>query len=185
MLIDRTYFIGDLNIPKVDTPAIGELVEWFISKYEPIFLIDLLGYELSKAFTAGLDEYSVDQKWTDLLEGVEYTDVNNKLRYWQGIVAQYPSLIGNQSPIANYVYWQYMANNYSQTTTMGEVKTNKENASSHNPTIKMVRAWNEMAKWICELIDYLNASKTTYPEWEKQDVWRMRNKFRPQNQFGI
>jgi hypothetical protein len=185
MIIDRTYFVGDLNIPNVGTPAIGELVDWFIAKYEPLFLRNVLGYELSKAFLAGLNEYMVDQKWTDLLEGVEYTDTQSKVRTWQGIVAEYPSLIGNQSPIANYVYYWFVQNNHSQTAAMGEVKSQNENAAAYNPGQKMVRAWNEMSKWIVELADYLNAKKDIYTEWEKQDEWRMLNKFRLINEFNI
>ncbi len=87
-LIDRTYFIGELNIPNTDTPAIGELLDWFIEKYEEKFLTDVLGYSLYKALKAGLQVLPVDQKWTDLIEGVEYTDIHNKTCYWKGLVTQ-------------------------------------------------------------------------------------------------
>ena len=185
MIIDRTYFVGELNIPNVGTPAIGGLVDWFIQKYEPKFMVDILGYELNKAFQAGWVAYTVDQKWTDLIEGVEYTDLAGKLRYWQGFVTFLPSLIGNQSPIANYVYYWFVRNNLSQTATMGEVKTANENATAHNPGLKMVRAWNEISRWVCDLVDYLNAAKVTYPEWESQQIWLMQRKFAPINEMNI
>lgn len=93
MLIDRTYFVGDLNIPNTNTTAIGELVDWFIEKYEEKFLQGVLGYSLYKAFKAGMQEDPVPQKWTDLIEGVEYTDISGKLRFWNGLVSQPPSVL--------------------------------------------------------------------------------------------
>lgn len=274
MLIDRTYFIGELNIPNTDTVAIGELVDWFIENYETEFLEKVLGYDLYKALKAGLIAPVVDQKWTDLIEGVEYTSLSGKLTFWKGLVTQPPSvlnaldalntisvivgaggtydpvasgnsttipavlvgkdftleqrgvgqlrtdeysIVGNiltltsgvfanldtyfyksatlaintstgvnkKSPIANYIYYWYIRNNHSQTATMGEVKTKNENADNYSPATKMVRAWNEMSKWICELIEYLNASSTTYAEWSKQDVWSVHNEFSRINEFNI
>lgn len=274
MLIDRTYFIGDLNIPNTDNTSIGELLDWFIEKHEVEFLESVLGYELYKALKAGLLVIPVDQKWTDLIEGVEYTDLAGKLRFWQGLIFQPPSVLGaldalntitvivggtgtydpvtgassttipaalvgkdfileqrgvgqlrtdeysivgstltlttgvfavndtyfykaatlslntstgtsKRSPIANYIYYWYGRNAYTQTTSMGEKKSSTENAVNAMADIKIVRAWNEMSKWICEMVDYLNALPLLYPEWAKHDVWHMLNKFRPINQFNI
>lgn len=273
MLIDRTYFIGEINIPNTHTPAIGGLLDWFIEKYEEQFLKEVLGYDLYTAFKAGLLIDPIPQKWTDLIEGVEYT-YNDKTKFWRGLVSQPPSvlnaldalntisvivgggglydpvvgqssvtipavlvgkdfiieqrgigqlrddeysiagntltlttgLFGNsdtyfyksatlaintttgtskQSPIANYVYYWFIRNNHSQTATMGEVKSQNENAVNHSPALKMTRAWNEMSAWVCELRDYLDAKNTDYPEWEEQDVWRMLRSFRPINEFNI
>jgi hypothetical protein len=93
MLIDRTYFIGELNIPNTSKPEIGGLVDWFIEKYEEKFLTEVLGYELYKAFKAGLQSVTVDQKWTDLIEGVEYTNTQSKTAFWRGLVTQPPSVL--------------------------------------------------------------------------------------------
>jgi hypothetical protein len=274
MLIDRTYFIGELNVPNTDQVSVGELLDWFIEKYETEFLSKVLGYELYKALKAGLIVPVVDQKWTDLIEGVEYTNLSGRLTFWKGLVTQPPSIInaldalntieirpggtgtydpvagqntltippalvgkdfiieqrgvgqlrtdeysivGNiltlttgvfagtdtyflksatlaintstgvnkKSPIANYIYYWYVRNNHSQTATMGETKTKNENADNYTPAIKMVRSWNEMSKWICELIDYLNALPTTYEEWSMQNVFCVRNEFSRINEFNI
>jgi hypothetical protein len=273
-LIDRTYFVGELNIPNITQAAIGSTVDLFIEEYEDKLLNDVLGYTLNKALKAGLQEVPVAQKWTDLIEGVEYTDVNSKTRYWKGLVAQPPtvlnaldalnpidvvvgrgqlydpaptststtipavlvgktfiiekrgvgkliageySVVGNiltlasgqfadedvytykaatlaintstgtnkESLIANYVYYWYQRNNHTQTATTGEVKPQNENAVIANPSLKLVKAWNDMSKWICELVDYLNANKDNYTEWANQDVWCMHRKFRPINEFNI
>lgn len=274
MLIDRTYFIGDLNIPNTSDAAVGSLLDWFIEKYEEKFLNDVLGYDLHKAFKAGMLEVTIPQKWTDLIEGVEYTDLQSNTRFWKGLVSQPPSIlnaldalntitvivggggtydpvvgqnsvtipavlvgkafileqrgvgqlredeysiVGNtltltsglfaindtyfyksatlaintstgvnkQSPIANYVYYWYMRNNHSQTAAMGVVKSKNENADNHGPANKMSRAWNEMAECIHELVHYLDAKKTDYVEWEKQDTWRMLRSFRQINELSI
>ena len=278
MLIDRTYFIGELNIPNANgtanNNAVPALLDQFIEKYEVKFLTEVLGYELYKALKAGMLEDPVPQKWTDLVQGVEYTDTASNLRFWPGLITQPPSvlnaldavntisvivggggpydpvvgqssviipaslvgkdfiveqrgvgqlltteysivgstltltsgLFGNndvyfyksatlaintstgsnkQSPIANYIYYWYIRNNYSQTAAMGEVKSKTENADQHNPGMKMTRAWNEMSAWTNELRDYLDAKKSDYPQWENSDVWCMLRSFRPINQFNV
>lgn len=274
MLIDRTYFVGELNIPNTSNAATGGLTDLFIEKYEEQFLNRVLGYTLYKALKSGLQEVPVAQKWTDLIEGVEYTDNNNRVRFWKGLVSQPPSvlnaldavngiavrvgaggvydpivgststtipaalvgkdfiieqrgvgqlltseysIVGNtltlvsgvfaindiyiyksatlaintstgaykQSPIANYVYYWFIRNQHTQTASMGEVKSKTENAEISNPSLKMVRAWNEMSAWICDMVDYLNTKKDDYIQWADQDVWCMRRRFRPINEFNI
>lgn len=274
MLIDRTYFVGELNIPNTSQAAIGSQADLFIEQYEDQLLTEVLGYSFYKSFKAGMQEVPVAQKWTDIIEGVEYTDINSKVRFWKGLVTQPPTvlnaldalnpidvvvgrgqlydpvanttsttipaalvgkdfiiekrgfgkliageysvsgstltLIGGQfaindvytyksatlaintttgtnkkSLISNYVYYWYQRNNHTQTATTSEVKPANENAMVASPAVKMVRAWNEMSIWICELVDYLNARKDDYTEWVNQDVWCMLKKFRPINEFNI
>lgn len=273
-LIDRTYFVGELNIPNASLAAIGSAVDLFIETYEEKLLTEVLGYTLYKALKAGLQVVPVAQKWTDLIEGIEYTDLASKTRKWQGLVTQPPTvlnaldalnpidvvvgrgqlydpvssatsttipaalvgktflfekrgvgkliageysvvgntltLIGDQfsindvytyksatlaintstgtdkkSLIANYVYYWYIRNNHTQTVTTGEVKAANENSTMASPALKMVRAWNEMFKWICDLVNYLDAKKDDYPEWADQNTYCMLSKFRPINEFNI
>lgn len=273
-LIDRTYFVGELSIPNTSQVAIGSAVDLFIEIYEVKLLTEVLGYTLYKALKAGLQIVPLAQKWTDLIEGVEYTDLATKTRFWKGLVTQPPTvlnaldalnpidivvgrgqlydpipattsttvpaalvgktfifekrgvgkliageysvvgntltLIGDQfaindvytyksatlaintstgtdkkSLIANYVYYWYIRNNHTQTATTGETKAANENSVMANPSLKLVRAWNEMSAWICELVDYLDTKKDDYTEWADHDVWCMRRKFRPINEFNI
>lgn len=93
MLIDRSYFIGEINIPNTHKPEIGGLLDWFIEKYETEFLSNVLGYDLYTALKAGLQEPTVDQKWPDLIQGVEYINLSQKTKYWQGLVTQPPSVL--------------------------------------------------------------------------------------------
>lgn len=273
-LIDRTYFVGELNIPNTSQAAIGSAIDLFIEQYEEKLLDEVFGYTLYKALKAGLQVVPVAQKWTDLIEGVEYTDMAAKTRFWKGLVTQPPTvlnaldalnpidvvvgrgqlydpvsattsttipaalvgktfrfekrgvgsliageysvvgntltLIGDQfsindvytyksatlaintstgtdkrSLIANYVYYWYIRNNHTQTATTGETKAANENSTMASPALKMVRAWNEMSTWICELVNYLDAKKDDYTEWADQDVWCMLRKFKTINEFNI
>lgn len=92
-LIDRTYFVGELNIPNTSQAAIGSAVDLFIEQYEEKLLNEVLGYTLYKALKAGLLIVPVAQKWTDLIEGVEYSDLATKTRFWKGLVTQPPTVL--------------------------------------------------------------------------------------------
>jgi hypothetical protein len=89
MLIDKSYFVGDLNIPNTGDLPVSERLTWFIQKYEPEFLLKLLGYPLYKVFIAGLavtPPATPDQRFIDILYGKEYTDPNGLLCKWQGLI---------------------------------------------------------------------------------------------------
>lgn len=185
-LIDRTYFVGELNIPNTSQAAISSLTDLFIEKYEDKWLNEVLGYSLSKAFKAGWAAPVPESKWFDLVDGVEYTSSDGKTKFWRGLVSAVSGNVAfDLSPIANYVYYWFIRNNYTQTATTGEVKPQNENAVIANPSLKMVLAWNEMSAWVCELVDYLNAKKDDYTEWADQDIWCMLRKFMPINEFNI
>lgn len=89
MLIDKSYFVGDLDIPNTGDLPVSERVIWFIQKYESDFLQKLLGYPLYKVFIAGLNvtpPATPEQRFIDILYGKEYTDLNGILRKWQGLI---------------------------------------------------------------------------------------------------
>jgi hypothetical protein len=56
MLIDTSYFVGELNIPNTDSPAVVEKLTWFINKYEVDILRDILGVDLYRAFMNALGQ---------------------------------------------------------------------------------------------------------------------------------
>jgi hypothetical protein len=89
MLIDKSYFVGDLTIPNTGDLPVSERLTWFIQKYEPEFLLKLLGYPLYKVFIAGLNVTPPTvpaQRFIDILYGKEYTDLNGLSRKWQGLI---------------------------------------------------------------------------------------------------
>jgi hypothetical protein len=191
-LIDISFFVADINIPNTDQPLVEERLDYFITKYEKEFLRDLLGVALYNAFVAGLAEDPIAAKWTNLKSGCSYTGQDGRAAVWRGIVetlvepvtavGDTPAVAGEyQSMIANYVYYWYMRNGATQSSGVGEVVTNAENATIASPKQKMASAWNEMSTWIRELSLFLYAKAETYTEWDQQYHWRMMKKFIPIN----
>lgn len=89
----------------------------------------------------------------------------------------------NKSPIANYVYWNYIKDQTTQTVSLGETASKSENASMVSPATKMVRAWNEMSEWLGELYRFMQMNYSSYPEWTFSDsCW---NYFFRTNVYGI
>src|SRR5438067_1321077 len=138
-LIDATYFVAELNIPGAGTgAAIDTDILYKIKEKESEFLVQALGRNLYRDFmtalgldsdgnyshvTSGLAE-NVDQKWIDLLNGKEYTDPNGFLRKWKGFVSiKDDSRTMKKSIIANYVYFEFLSERITQTTSFGEVAT--------------------------------------------------------------
>lgn len=84
MLIDRTYFVGQLLIPNalVDDGPVAPVVDNFIAKYEPTFLRTALGYELYKAMLLA----PTDQRFVNILSGCDYTDLGGRPFRWRGFI---------------------------------------------------------------------------------------------------
>lgn len=92
-LIDRSYFVGDLQLAKLDNASVQELLDLLIQKREPELLQKSLGYSLYKVFMAGLLVDPVDPKWTNLLLGAEYTDRFGNLQKWDGLLTAPPAQV--------------------------------------------------------------------------------------------
>jgi hypothetical protein len=184
-LIDASYFIGEINIPSTGAQDVAQRLGLFIEQYEPQLLRDVLGYPLYKAFAAGLAAGSPDQRWVDLRDGKEYPDYSGYTQRWDGILIKKSPTVLKQSMIANFVYWHWMRNQVSISTNIGEVAPASENSIVITPASKMVRAWNQMIDWICQMHEYLQINETTYPEWtQRNNYFQMRN-YRKQNIIGI
>jgi len=155
MIIDSTYFIGDINLAQLGQLAVQENLQGFIDKYEPIILQELLGYQLYTDFIAGLGEDPIQQKWLDLRDGAIYTG-RNGLTKWIGLTDKKHSLI------ANYVYYEYMRNEAEITVGSGVVTPEVENATRTGPRFLQVRAWNEMVELNYQLLYFLLAETDVY-----------------------
>lgn len=104
-LIDRSYFVDELNIARTDQVDVQIFLDSLIQKRETELLKDILSYPLYKSFLAGLAVDPVDPIWTNLLLGAEYTDRFSRLQYWRGLVSAPPALINatDQSNQIDYV----------------------------------------------------------------------------------
>ena len=70
------------------------------------------------------------------------------------------------SPIADYVYWFWLKYNHSQTSGLGEVRSEAQNAVRVSPKHKAVMAWNDMVEKTWLLYEFLKVNPVTYPEFQ-------------------
>lgn len=177
--IDTSYFIRNIYIPQaVNDAATKNKVEEFISIHEPELLKDLLGYPFFKEFFENVTGPMPLQKYEDLLFGAEYSDANGYTQKWMGFVN--PQKL---SILANYVYFHYMTNLQTLTTAGGESKQKTEGGHRADAGAKAARAWNEMRRWIDELLNYLKVHREDYPLFDQHSF--PYYKFDSVNVFGI
>lgn len=180
-IIDYTYFVKKLNLPQTGDTLGRQNIESFIETYEPLYLKKILGYELSKLFMEGIQgSGDPDQRWIDLLEGKEFT-YYGKLNKWMGF-----SNTDLLSPIANFIYYQFMEESAYDVALVGTSAGDVENATRVSGISKMIDAWNEMSSMNRTLAKFLNANKSIYPEWEgmyQYDVLNELYKFK--NSFDL
>jgi hypothetical protein len=166
-LIDKSYFVGDINIPDTGNAKVLERLNFFIGKHEPEFLKQVLGYSLWKAYTAGIAVTPTPaQKWLDLRDGVEYT-VGDVVYFYSGLrtvvmPANSPAPAVYKSPIANYIYYWWKRSDTKAKPDDAE----QQQAFFNERNQSMIRAWNEMAEWVNGAIHFLNNNNETYSEWQ-------------------
>lgn len=180
-IITTSYFIGDLDLPSRTEVGPAENLAMYISRYEPYFLEQVLGYSFAKDFQAAYaasvlaeNPVALTGKWADLLNGAEY-DVDDITYKWSGFRQGAPFYL---SPIANYVYWRHRRDTATRTGKVGENAPQVENATLVGPMDKMVNAWNEMVKTLGEygnnvpgsLRHFLDNNLDTYPEWNTAEI---------------
>lgn len=183
-LIDASYFFGPLLIAQKSDSSVAGSLSLFIDEYEEKLLSDLLGYELYKAYKAGIAVLPTpDPKWTAIRDGLEYTNRLGVLTKWKGL--KFQDGTAKKSLIANYVYWHWMQNEASYTTGTGEKVAGNQNAVNASPVPKMVSAWNQMVDWNRELVEFLLSREADYPEFQEQYSRVPRGLVKYQNVFGI
>ncbi len=182
-LINAQYFVGNLLIPNATEVSVAGTINFYINKYEKEFLVKLLGYQLYKAYEADPTE----QRFKDIIEGVEFTEYNGNLAKWNGLVevlvpeptTPATTPIGQkQSIIANYVYFYYRKFNMTQFTGIGEVVTTaSEGSIVVSPRRKIIAIWNEIHYIVSDFIAYLDMNQDKYPEWPVQDKYKTLDTF--------
>ncbi len=169
-LVDISYFIGEINIAQLGQRPVVNRVEQYIAKYEAAYLQKMLGYAFFKLFNDAREAGNVDERWTKLIEGDEYTNEQGTTCKWWGFTNE--ALL---SPIANYVYYWYTRDNASQTTASGEKSDKISESVNVGPAMKQMRAWNEMVAMNYDLYSFLVNKKgedgaRVYPEFEVQEA---------------
>ncbi len=154
MIIDSSYFIGEIYLSQVGEGASKHVndedeLQVFIDEYEPDILKKALGRKLYDAFDAELNadgtiKGTADPKWGRLLNGHTYTK-DGIDHYWRGITEKHGKY--RKSFIAYYVYYHYVKDDVTQTTTQGTVKSQAENASPATAVPKLTNAWRKFHEW--------------------------------------
>lgn len=159
MIIDNTYFKGEIYIPHAK-PGISDTVVGidnevisFINEYAKDCLFKCFGPQLYAEFESNLDSSAnswidavADQKWDDLVNGKAYTDPISGLDVvWKGIryINIFEGATYDRSFLAYYVYFYYEKKSYITRSEIGHEKEDSHNAKSVAPTMKVVDAWNK------------------------------------------
>lgn len=135
-------FVNDLYIPlakgtisgtaNTETPNSRAYVLELIDEVEKDVLLNALGLDLyNELMVALIDLPSADQKWRDLVNGVEYDG-----KIWEGL--------DNAKSLFLYaVYTLFIMENSDFLTALGVAKSNVENANLTTNSTKVSYAWQK------------------------------------------
>jgi hypothetical protein len=147
MIVKPSDFQGGISIGQVGQPDVAAHVQWYIDKYEPLYLRGLLGNELAQLLESEYAKEQPEQKWIDLANEAKKS-------------------------CALYVYYMYLKGNVTTNDGVGEVLNKSENAVNMPVVDKMVTTWNEMVKYNLEFRAWVD--KGIYPEYAMNDVFIYR-----------
>lgn len=153
MIIDNSYFKGNLRIPNVQTDLaplgdrMGNQVDLneYILLYEKEVMIYALGYAAYKSFIASFDGTGgllpgAEQRWKDLVDGKEYTNARGDLVKWDGL--RYTLGTFKYSLIADYVFCKFL-NDHSRTFSgTGMVKEGAAGATVESSIPRVAESWD-------------------------------------------
>lgn len=142
-ITELTQFVGDIYIPlavgqisstpNLATPNNEAVLTAKIDEVEKLILLNALGLSnYNELQTALSDLDNADQKWKDLVNGVEY---DGKL--WEG-------LKHSKSLLVYAIYYEFLCdNNRGRFTVNGIAKAKDENKEFVNPNFKLVDAYRK------------------------------------------
>ena len=138
-LITVDYFIREINLPgNVLTGDLADITP-YITQYEQLALISLLGYPLYKLLKAEIDAASYTTKWDRLVNGheyeVTYRGATTTVK-WNGLVND-----EKRSLLAYFIFYYYLKFHSTITSSRGSLLANSENAQAFAPGQAMVNAW--------------------------------------------
>jgi len=172
-IVTNTFFINDLHVPNsqnnddIGLPSEGNTTIDNLNDccvvVEKDLLLNALGLTLYNSLqTALINLPSAEQKWKDLVNGVEYDG-----KIWEG-------LNNPKSLIAYAVYYNFLNMDSEYWSTFGTVKGNAVNAENVSPFYKLTSAWTTFLKkyqvGACSSPDYYSGVG-----WEYVDYYGMHN----------
>ena len=178
-LIDLTYFTRELTIAQKSQPEVAEAITTYLNVGEPKLLTELLGADLYADFLTGLavvPPATIEQRWVDLRNWLRNTTTK-------------------VSPIANFVFTEYVKANVTTITGVGFVAPVAENSVRADATPNSVKAYNEMVD-LCEAVhkniianiaDYPGYRHANQPTLQSSACYcdKKDNFFTKINRFGL
>lgn len=154
------YFKGVLSIPNLSTGKPDRTwIDTVIEQYEFQLLTTLFGYDMAVLVQDEIDNSTGNTPYTEIVNGVQYTDNAGVVRNWRGFVNS-----EKVSPLANYFYCEYLRFKEVNTSGIGEMRLAAENARLADGSVKLTRAWNDMVAQLWLLDGYLQSIKDTPDE---------------------
>lgn len=183
MLVNASFFTGDITIANTDDNRVIERLSYFIEQEEEKCLSAILGYRLYKLLSS-----ETSTRIQELIDGADYTDYYGNLQRWKGIVH---GTVANQSLVADYIYTIYQADAATQTTGVSTATSLTDGGLSVSPADKILNAWNKFSNETHSLISFLwnknNKPSVTpvYPEWTVYQRGCAEKFSRKNNYLGI
>jgi len=153
MIIDKSYFKGNLNVPNVQENLVplgdrqGNQVnlDEYIVRYEKEVMVNALGYSAWKSFIQVFNPDGTlipasEQRWLDLVGGKEYTNGSGTLVKWEGL--RYTLGTFKYSLIADYVFAIFLNDTSRTFAGNGMVKEQSKTAETHSSIPRIAEAWN-------------------------------------------
>lgn len=155
MIIDKSYFKGNLRIPNVqeDLTPLGSRtgnqpdLDEYIAKYEIEVMLNALGYKEYKSFIQSFDlsDGSVlvgaEQRWKDLINGKDYTSSGGTELIWRGL--RYTLGSQKYSLIAEYVFHVFLREQSRTYAGQGMVREKAKAAENESAIPRLTDAWND------------------------------------------
>lgn len=166
ILIDTTYFVGNIELAERDPTNVGgkQALELYINKYEPIFMRNILGVNFYNVFINDISQ----PRMIELCYGKDY-EIDGKWYHWQGLVDTV--MTGYKvSPIAMFIYLSWKREKATLTSRAGQSIPETDNERRVNAIQEMVLVECQMASIIRGMHHFLNSYPDVYPEWDKHQI---------------
>lgn len=152
-LITISDFVGDMQLSIQSDFA--QDFDALITKIQAEFLRKVLGVTMYNQLVAAFDtEDTVAQKWTDLVNGADFT-LDGELEHFEGL----------KKALTLYAYVKLQQMITVTHTPSGNVTMKTENAMPASPLFKVVHAQNDCMLLADFLQYYIYANATDFPDY--------------------
>lgn len=177
------YFKHELiSIPNYNDLKVAERINKGVYYWEKEFYLKVFGYEFTNLFMTALEDVEVaDERFTKILNGVEFTDASGCKRKWYG----FKSADDRVSPVAAYVYTRLKQAEERMPAGISTVALTPKDVKIVSPYFNIIDAWNFISDEVRTLIAFIESDLDNYEEigyYIRAKAW---SAFAKQNQFGI